>query len=93
MSKFFQTYVDGGYTNNLPIFVDLPTITVSPFSGSAIIAPHDDNPILSMLDLNFRFGSQDFRVRDIKNILLFVVSLGLFFIMRKFFIVKLLPAT
>ncbi|KAI6204604.1 Patatin-like phospholipase domain-containing protein 4 [Aphelenchoides besseyi] len=35
--------IDGGYTNNLPVFDDMQTITISPFSGSAIIAPQDEN--------------------------------------------------
>jgi len=38
-----ETYIDGGYTNSLPVFEDIPTITVSPFSGSALIAPEDKN--------------------------------------------------
>ncbi|KAI1730485.1 ion channel domain-containing protein [Ditylenchus destructor] len=34
-------YIDGGFSNNLPIIEDIPTITVSPFSGSAMISPKD----------------------------------------------------
>lgn len=34
--------VDGGYTNNLPDFDDIRTITVSPFSGNAEISPKDE---------------------------------------------------
>ncbi|KJH44979.1 phospholipase, patatin family [Dictyocaulus viviparus] len=33
--------IDGGYTNNLPDFDDIRTITVSPFSGNAEISPAD----------------------------------------------------
>ncbi|KAI1710897.1 patatin-like phospholipase domain-containing protein [Ditylenchus destructor] len=35
-----QVY-DGGWSVNLPFFKDVPTITISPFSGSAIISPAD----------------------------------------------------
>ncbi|WKX93539.1 hypothetical protein Q1695_011090 [Nippostrongylus brasiliensis] len=34
---------DGGYTNNLPDFDDIRTITISPFSGFAEISPLDEN--------------------------------------------------
>ncbi|KAJ1365924.1 hypothetical protein KIN20_026406 [Parelaphostrongylus tenuis] len=33
--------IDGGYTNNLPDFDDMRTITISPFSGNAEISPID----------------------------------------------------
>ncbi|EGT55308.1 hypothetical protein CAEBREN_26275 [Caenorhabditis brenneri] len=33
--------IDGGMTNNLPIFIDIPTITCSPFSSQADICPDD----------------------------------------------------
>ncbi|VDM56407.1 unnamed protein product [Angiostrongylus costaricensis] len=36
-----QACIDGGYTNNLPDFDDIRTITVSPFSGNAEISPAD----------------------------------------------------
>ena len=35
-------YVDGGFTNNLPMIND-NTVTVSPFSGEADICPKDKN--------------------------------------------------
>ncbi|CAJ0606987.1 unnamed protein product [Cylicocyclus nassatus] len=35
-------YIDGGYTNNLPDFEDMRTITISPFSGHAEISPIDE---------------------------------------------------
>ncbi|KAK6026149.1 hypothetical protein OSTOST_07934 [Ostertagia ostertagi] len=35
-------YIDGGYTNNLPDFEDIRTITISPFSGNAEISPTDE---------------------------------------------------
>ncbi|KAL6733963.1 hypothetical protein Aduo_004555 [Ancylostoma duodenale] len=34
--------IDGGYTNNLPDFDDIRTITISPFSGHAEISPRDE---------------------------------------------------
>uniref|UniRef100_A0A7I4Y2E7 PNPLA domain-containing protein n=1 Tax=Haemonchus contortus TaxID=6289 RepID=A0A7I4Y2E7_HAECO len=37
-----QACIDGGYTNNLPDFEDIRTITISPFSGNAEISPEDD---------------------------------------------------
>ncbi|KAK6055979.1 hypothetical protein COOONC_06516 [Cooperia oncophora] len=37
-----QEYIDGGYTNNLPDFEDVRTITISPFSGNAEISPSDN---------------------------------------------------
>jgi len=37
-----QPYIDGGYSCNLPVFDDMETITVSPFSGDgAVICPRD----------------------------------------------------
>uniref|UniRef100_A0A1I7XEV7 PNPLA domain-containing protein n=1 Tax=Heterorhabditis bacteriophora TaxID=37862 RepID=A0A1I7XEV7_HETBA len=36
-------YIDGGYTNNLPDFDDIRTITISPFSGNAEISPGDNS--------------------------------------------------
>ena len=38
---FFQRYVDGGMTDNLYIFEEGRTITVSPFSGNQDICPDD----------------------------------------------------
>ncbi|ETN85320.1 hypothetical protein NECAME_16817 [Necator americanus] len=37
-----EACIDGGYTNNLPDFEDIRTITVSPFSGHAEISPRDE---------------------------------------------------
>ncbi|CAJ0949868.1 unnamed protein product, partial [Mesorhabditis belari] len=39
-----NTYFDGFYANNLPDWSDIKTITVSPFSGNADIAPNDPPP-------------------------------------------------
>ncbi|KAK5974855.1 Patatin like phospholipase domain containing 4 [Trichostrongylus colubriformis] len=36
-----EEYIDGGYTNNLPDFEDIRTVTISPFSGNAEISPLD----------------------------------------------------
>lgn len=33
--------IDGGMTNNLPVFIDIPTVTCSPFSSQADICPDD----------------------------------------------------
>uniref|UniRef100_A0A7E4UR30 PNPLA domain-containing protein n=1 Tax=Panagrellus redivivus TaxID=6233 RepID=A0A7E4UR30_PANRE len=38
-----DSYIDGGITENLPVFKDMNTVTISPFSGSALICPHDQN--------------------------------------------------
>ncbi|KAI6225096.1 Patatin-like phospholipase domain-containing protein 4 [Aphelenchoides fujianensis] len=59
-----EPYIDGGYTNNLPIFEDMPTITVSPFSGSALIAPQDRN----RFEWRMTLGSQIMKV-NMQNIL------------------------
>jgi len=53
-----ETYIDGGYTQNLPFFEDIPTITVSPFSGSALIAPQDKN----IFDWKMTIGCQSMKV-------------------------------
>ncbi|VDD93319.1 unnamed protein product [Enterobius vermicularis] len=57
-----EVYIDGGYTNNLPVFLDIPTITISPFSGNAMVSPKDEGSIVPLMDLNFRFGTQEFKV-------------------------------
>lgn len=57
----FQLYIDGGYSNNLPVFEDLPTISISPFSGSAMIAPADRN----MFEWRMSLGSQQMKVSDL----------------------------
>ncbi|EFP06200.1 hypothetical protein CRE_13800 [Caenorhabditis remanei] len=36
-----EEYIDGGMTNNLPVFEDVKTITCSPFSSLADICPED----------------------------------------------------
>ncbi|KAI6227359.1 Patatin-like phospholipase domain-containing protein 4 [Aphelenchoides fujianensis] len=59
-----KPYIDGGYTNNLPIFEDMPTITVSPFSGSALIAPQDRN----RFEWRMTLGSQQMKV-NMQNIM------------------------
>lgn len=46
-------YIDGGFTDNLPI-VDKNTITISPFSGLTDICPRG-NPIKKYLVSNFIF--------------------------------------
>ncbi|XP_063715866.1 patatin-like phospholipase domain-containing protein 4 isoform X2 [Symsagittifera roscoffensis] len=33
--------IDGGFTDNLPLFHDIPTISVSPFSGNTDISPNE----------------------------------------------------
>lgn len=38
-----ETFIDGACTNNLPTVRNVPTVTVSPFSGSALITPEDNN--------------------------------------------------
>uniref|UniRef100_A0A0N5AVA5 PNPLA domain-containing protein n=1 Tax=Syphacia muris TaxID=451379 RepID=A0A0N5AVA5_9BILA len=63
-----ETYIDGGYTNNLPIFMDIPTITVSPFSGSAMVSPDDDPPAIAFMDKRFHIGTQEFKV-NLSNLL------------------------
>merc|ERR1711879_47498 len=42
--------IDGGFTDNLPLFHDIPTISVSPFSGKMDICPQDgsSSPRLSI---------------------------------------------
>ena len=47
---------DGGYSDNLPVFQDGLTITVSPFSGDASICPSDDAQIGSLLNLRIPHG-------------------------------------
>jgi hypothetical protein len=53
-----EFYIDGGYSNNLPLFEDIPTITISPFSGSAMIAPADT----SMFEWSMQLGTQSLKV-------------------------------
>ncbi|CAD5231057.1 unnamed protein product [Bursaphelenchus okinawaensis] len=58
-----QLYIDGGYTNNLPTFESMPTITISPFSGSALIAPADTN----LFEWRMSLGNQLMKV-NMQNI-------------------------
>ncbi|KHN80539.1 Patatin-like phospholipase domain-containing protein 4 [Toxocara canis] len=62
-----EPYIDGGYTNNLPEFNDMPTITISPFSGSACIAPHDGNPLVPFFEWRMTLGNQEMNV-NMQNI-------------------------
>ncbi|CAG9535685.1 unnamed protein product [Cercopithifilaria johnstoni] len=55
-------YIDGGFTNNLPIFEEMPTITISPFSGSAIIAPNDYDFVKPFREWRLRIGTQELKV-------------------------------
>lgn len=45
-SVYFQRYVDGGLSDNIPAIND-STVTISPFSGESDICPSDDsaNPL------------------------------------------------
>uniref|UniRef100_A0A0N4ZW01 PNPLA domain-containing protein n=1 Tax=Parastrongyloides trichosuri TaxID=131310 RepID=A0A0N4ZW01_PARTI len=52
------TYIDGGLSNNLPVFDDIETITISPFSGSADISPSDNSLFSSYLPMQITFGKQ-----------------------------------
>ncbi|KAI6232764.1 Patatin-like phospholipase domain-containing protein 4 [Aphelenchoides fujianensis] len=56
--------IDGGFTNNLPLFDDLPTVTISPFAGSAMIAPRDHN----RFQWELHFGTQGMRV-NLQNVM------------------------
>ncbi|PAV77903.1 hypothetical protein WR25_13998 [Diploscapter pachys] len=48
-------YIDGGYSNNLPDFEDMRTVTVSPFTSVADICPSDDK---AFFEWNMTVGSQ-----------------------------------
>uniref|UniRef100_A0A0K0DZD2 PNPLA domain-containing protein n=1 Tax=Strongyloides stercoralis TaxID=6248 RepID=A0A0K0DZD2_STRER len=52
------SYIDGGFSNNLPVFDDMETITISPFSGGADIAPIDNSLLSSYLPMQVTFGKQ-----------------------------------
>ncbi|KAE9553283.1 hypothetical protein FO519_003496 [Halicephalobus sp. NKZ332] len=54
----FEIYIDGGYTENLPTFKDMFTLTVSPFSGDAVICPHDQN----FFEWRMKLGNQTMKV-------------------------------
>ncbi|KAK0403789.1 hypothetical protein QR680_017122 [Steinernema hermaphroditum] len=62
-------YIDGGFSENLHVFSDMPTISVSPFSGSARIAPNDHSPLGSKLfgEWRMRLGNQYLKV-NMQNI-------------------------
>jgi len=62
--------IDGSFSNNLPIFDDVPTLTISPFSGYAIISPTDQN----MLDWHATLGHQVIKI-NLQNIVRGVHSL------------------
>lgn len=47
-------YIDGGFTDNLPI-VDKNTITISPFSGLSDICPHDNSIKKYLVSIYFFF--------------------------------------
>lgn len=49
-----EVYIDGGFSNNLPMVSGMHTITISPFSGSAKIAPRKSTEGR----LNFDFGGR-----------------------------------
>ncbi|KAM3727644.1 Patatin-like phospholipase domain-containing protein [Dirofilaria immitis] len=61
-------YIDGGFTNNLPIFEELPTITISPFSGSAVISPNDFNSVGPFREWRLRVGTQELKV-NVQNMI------------------------
>uniref|UniRef100_A0A915PCM1 PNPLA domain-containing protein n=1 Tax=Setaria digitata TaxID=48799 RepID=A0A915PCM1_9BILA len=61
-------YIDGGFTNNLATFEDLPTITVSPFSGNAVIAPNDYNSVKPFREWRLRVGTQEMKV-NVQNMI------------------------
>ena len=56
---FYQMYIDGGITDNLYIFEEGRTITVSPFSGPQDISPKDPTSKLKHIHMK----NQDFQVR------------------------------
>ncbi|GMT34870.1 hypothetical protein PFISCL1PPCAC_26167, partial [Pristionchus fissidentatus] len=58
-----QPYIDGGYTNNLPDYSDLRTITVSPFCSKCDITPPDDVGF----DWKMTLGNQHMKV-NLRNI-------------------------
>ncbi|KAH7728958.1 Patatin-like phospholipase family protein [Aphelenchoides avenae] len=58
-----EHYIDGGFTNNLPMFHDVHTITISPFSGSALISPNDNY----MFEWKVQLGNQLIKV-NMRNV-------------------------
>ncbi|CAB3402218.1 unnamed protein product [Caenorhabditis bovis] len=42
-----ESYIDGGYTNNLPEFSDVRSISISPFLGDADICPPDKSSMFT----------------------------------------------
>ncbi|VDN59675.1 unnamed protein product [Dracunculus medinensis] len=63
-----EVYIDGGFSNNLPLFDDIPTVTVSPFSGGAVISPRDNNPYMPYVEWRVRFRNQEMNV-NLRNIM------------------------
>ncbi|KHJ84232.1 hypothetical protein OESDEN_16058 [Oesophagostomum dentatum] len=57
--------IDGGYTNNLPDFEDIRTITVSPFSGHAEISPRDET---NFFDWKMTVANQIMNVSGDRNV-------------------------
>ncbi|MFH4978576.1 hypothetical protein AB6A40_005285 [Gnathostoma spinigerum] len=68
VGKVFQHYIDGGYSSNLPNFPDVPTLTVSPFSGDAIISPLDRSRIPAVFEWKMRVGNQYVKV-NMQNVI------------------------
>jgi len=60
-----EIWIDGGLSNNLPLFDAIPTITVSPFSGSAMISPND---VGTSSDWTMRAGDQIIKV-NVQNLI------------------------
>ncbi|GMR33155.1 hypothetical protein PMAYCL1PPCAC_03350, partial [Pristionchus mayeri] len=58
-----ESYIDGGYTNNLPDYSDLRTITVSPFCSKCDISPPDEVGF----DWKMTLGNQHMKV-NLRNI-------------------------
>uniref|UniRef100_A0AC35TWF8 PNPLA domain-containing protein n=1 Tax=Rhabditophanes sp. KR3021 TaxID=114890 RepID=A0AC35TWF8_9BILA len=52
------TYIDGGYTNNLPIFPGIETITISPFSSKATISPSNSSIFAPYFPVQVTIGNQ-----------------------------------
>lgn len=46
------------------MFDDMPTITISPFTGSAIIAPNDYDVVRPFREWRLRVGTQELKVNN-----------------------------
>ena len=57
-------YIDGGITDNLYIFEEGRTVTVSPFSGPQDISPKDPTPKVKHINVK----NQDFQVRKLNRL-------------------------